>query len=296
MDELSFKNTPFLIIFFGGMLMQNARLPDGSVINAGEYIANVHTDLYCLHCGAKVFFVSPTTGRNPFFRTSGRRPDTTHKDWCPEKRELKIFDSLKRIKTYKPDPKGKSTESHTLNLDLNDTNKVKHHGQVPEIGREHPKKKLTYANRYTAKEHALPNKADSLDALLKYLNNSIDILAATTIRFNGEYYSIPEIIIDQGSAYQLTSKDNKKDVIVYGAINTVVKLETVMYLNFTNEGNLPPFTVVIFKKRFKNFTDVVDKLEGSRVLVSGKIEFNKMSNRTQMIICCRSQLGTINKM
>ncbi len=275
--------------------MQNARLPDGSIINPSEYVANVHTDLYCLHCGARVFFVSPTTDRNPFFRTSGRTPDTTHKNWCPEKRELKIFDSLKKIKTYKPDPKAKRTEPHMLNLDLRNPNKVNYRGQVPEIGWEHPKKKLKYTNKYANKENALPKRVQSLKALAKYLNNSIDILAATTIRFNGEYYSIPEIIIDQNSAHELAIKGNKNDVIVHGTIGSVVKLETVMYLNFTKEEGLPPFTVVIFKKYFDDFQDIKKEHEGSKVLVYGEVEFNKISNRTRTIIYHRRQLEVIDK-
>lgn len=272
--------------------MQNARLPDGSIINPKEYIPGIHDgNLRCPYCGAKVIFVSTNTTREPFFKTTGKSTESKHLDNCPQKRNVEVFNSIKQIRNYHPDPTRPSTGQHVLHLELGDLyHERKANTSIPEIGWDHPKKQLDYANQYPDKKHELPDRARTLKALARYIKNSEAVLASTIVKFNGAFYPISEIVIDQNMAHDIALTGNELERFIYGTVFSVVRLEKVMYINFDQQDGALPFTIVVFQKSFKKFTYTKEKLEGKNVLVRGIIRFNSRTNQTETTVWSNSQL------
>lgn len=271
--------------------MKNARLPDGTIISTDEYIPGVHAGkIFCPYCGAKVFYCCTNTSREPFFRTSGKSPESTHRNDCSQKRILAVFNSMKRINNYKPDPKRKNIKQHILQLKIPGLDEA-FPGEVNEIGWDHPKKKLHHVNQYSNFKNELPPTARSLKALIRYLKNSDEVLYSTLVKFNGMSYRINELVIDQNAAYELAIKQNTLERFVYGIVVSVVELQTVTFINFERQNNDRKFTAVIFDaKNNPKFTYEKAKLEGEAVLVRGLLRYNSKADQAEITISSDIQL------
>ena len=73
-----------------------------------------------------------------------------------------------------------------------------------------------------------------------------------------------------------------------GKVAEIHKTEKVIHLNFEMKYPETPFTAVIFARSLHHFTNVVDRLEGTRVELSGKIEDYK--GRPQVVLNKEKQL------
>lgn len=73
---------------------------------------------------------------------------------CKEVRTLIVFDSLKTVNRYTGKVDGNN--KHLIELDFASNNGVQiPHGPIDEIYESHPKKQLTYVNRYLGTRNAL---------------------------------------------------------------------------------------------------------------------------------------------
>jgi hypothetical protein len=274
--------------------MQNAKLPDGSIINAKEYIANLHKGkIICPYCEVPAIHVVPHD-RQPFFKTTGRGK-SKHKENCPEYRDLSIMNSINKIKRYSTkieDLTDYTEYIFNLNLDNIDIDKAPH-GKIQEISSSHPKKKYRYTNKYNDRNYA-PAVIKTLALLAKLIKDNNSELDKIVFNCNGRKYLIEEIIIDQNKAFDLvsTSQNENRDYVVYGKVRSVVPLKTVKYINFDEQDGMKSFTAVIFKEYFPFFT-CEDKIIGKPVLIAGKLKLNKIYNQTEIIVKSDLQINTI---
>jgi len=274
--------------------MQNARLIDGSIINANEYIRNLHEGkILCPYCDAPVIYVMPQE-KDPYFKTTGKN-NSIHDKYCSERRELAVFDSIRQIKRYtaKIDDLTDYKE-YIFNLNLENIHiDEEHRGKVNEIGFNHPKKKLKYTNRYGNTKNALRN-IRTLDLLAKIIRKNYKELNKIVFDYNGCKYLLEDIIIDQNKAFELASTGQIKDIdyVVYGKVRSLISRETVKYINLEEQDGMVPFTGVIFKDHFPDFT-YDERINGKPVLIAGKLLLNKMYNKAQIIIKSDLQVSPI---
>jgi len=192
--------------------MQNARLPDGNIINAKEYIQGLHKGkIICPYCDAPVIHVMPND-RNPYFKTTGSGK-SIHSKNCSEHRELAVYNSLKLIKRYTTKIEDLTDcKEYIWELDLESTDIDKApRGKVNEISPKHPKKKHEYANEYINTKYA-PQKIKTLDLLAKLIKDNSEELDKIIFNYNGCKYFLEDIVIDQNKAYELVSTRQQKSI------------------------------------------------------------------------------------
>ena len=276
--------------------MQNAKLPDGTIINAKEYIESVHKGkIYCVYCGATVIHVNPED-RDPFFKTTGQTDKSRHLDNCVQKRNLQVFDSLKMINKYTT----KLADTHSngeyiikINFDSFDIRKQPK-GQTPEIGFDHHKKKLPYANGYTNYKDSPIKSITSLKTIARLLKNKPEELAKIVLVVNGQRYRLNELVLNQNQANELArSNIGNLDYIVYGQVMSVKRREKVIYINMSVQDGMEPFTAMVFKKYFVHFKYKDEKLIGNPVLIAGRLKLNDRNNKAEMVIYSSKQLEVL---
>ncbi|MQL53631.1 hypothetical protein GFC01_15440 [Desulfofundulus thermobenzoicus] len=275
--------------------MQNALLPNGKIINAKEYDQLIHGEkLFCVSCKKPVIYVGSDQGnREPFFKTTGRG-ESIHKEDCKERRTLIIFDSLKTINKYTTDmSKMDSEDKYLIKLDFAPDNKEQiPHGSIDEIDESHPKKKFTYAYKYSKKRSTLPKRITSLSQIARLLKNKPEDLSRITFTQQGELFSFTDIVIDQDKATEIAlgNKYTNIDFIIYGVVRSVIKTEKVMFVNLDTQDGLKPFDIFVFAGDFKWFTLTKEQLEGKPILARGKIKFNERYNKAEMRVRFNKQI------
>ncbi|MBM7854929.1 hypothetical protein JOC37_001309 [Desulfohalotomaculum tongense] len=276
--------------------MQNARLPNGQIINAYEYDRLIHGDkIYCCYCKAEVIYVGIGNRNNvPFFRTTGRNK-SVHEDYCPEKRQIKQIKTLKALNKYTVDiNKANLNDFHVIKVDFsnNDIARIPH-GEISEISKNNSKKRLNYTLSYSNRKNCLVRRITSLATIAKILQqNTPEQLRKIALDIGGKMVPINQLVIEQNKAYEISKTGNfyLPWFIVYGKVRSVVKLNKIMFINFDEQDGLKPFAAYIFSGYYKYFTYTKEQLEGKHILVQGNIKFNEKYNKAEIQVMCNNQL------
>lgn len=190
------------------------------------------------------------------------------------------------------------SDFHVIKVDFG-YNDITHmpHGEISEISKNNPKKKLNYTLSYSNRKNCLVEKITSLATIAKLLQkNTPKQLSKIALDISGKMTLVNQLVIDQNQAYEIAKSSNfyLPWFIIYGKVRSVVKLNKVMFINFDEQDGLKPFTAYIFSGHYKFFTYTKEQLEGKHVLLQGNIKFNERYNKTELQVILNKQLYLLN--
>jgi len=277
------------------MLM--AMLHNENIVSAMEYDPEAHGNrLYCMDktCKAPVIFVPGSENISPHFKTTGKG-DSVHSTSCGFYEPLDLVGSIKKVKEYQDDKLQENMNEIVIRLSMN---RIDPDREVATVEREKREKK---PNELKVKnENLTPQTISSVKGVVKLLTeHEPDILSSILINVGGGHkVPLSQIIVNQDEAHKILWEDKmlkNVDYFVYGRVANIVKRETVMYVNF--EETDVPFTLVVFKKHWKDFSYTEEKLKGKDVLVYGHLRKNDYNNKrlTEMIIKSDKYLEKIKR-
>lgn len=276
--------------------MKNALLPNGEKINAIEYDPMIHgVEIYCLSCKRPVIHSKAKYSNiEPYFKTTGKGL-SKHTPGCSEKREVKQIETIKKLNRYTTDiSKVNPNNFHIIKVQFGNIN-IDHmpHGEMNEVSRNNPKKKLGYTLIYSGRQNHSLGQITSLSTIAKLLRvNTVEDLSKTVLEINGKMLLVNQFVIDQDQAFEIAKSGNFyiPFFVIYGKIGFVKKLDKVMFINFDVQDGLKPLSAYIFSGHYKYFTYTKEQLEGNYVLIQGSLKFNEKYNKTEIQIKWNKQL------
>ena len=270
--------------------MHSARLKNGRIISANDYLPDEHgSALYCLDlmCNVPVHYVQESE-KVPFFKTSGKA-DSVHKEGCAFASKLTFEHAVSKVSAFQQEFSDNGLDEFIVRLN---TNKLDP-DYVP-IERGEPKEKEVDPNaikeiKEKKEKKDSPQTLSSLASLVKLFTSvEPDLLATVKISYKGHKLPISLLISDYHSIHHRLWNEETLDIpyFIHGKIHKIIRLPKVLYLNMHDAEDYY-FSIIVFEKYFKHFTYKDEELLDRSILVMGKLRkntFTKGMKNTEMII------------
>ncbi|RKJ74814.1 hypothetical protein D7X33_19200 [Butyricicoccus sp. 1XD8-22] len=270
--------------------MHSARLSDGRIIPAKDYIPNIHgTAIFCLDstCKVPVHFVQESE-KVPFFKTSGKGA-SVHIQGCAFASKLTFESAVSKVSAFQQEFSEKGLEEFVVRLN---TNKIDPDYVPRERGE--PKEKEVAPNaikeiKEKKEKRDSPQTLSSLASLVKLFTSvEPDLLATVKISYKGHKLPISLLITDYLSIHHRLWKGETLDIpyFIHGRIHKIIRLPRVWYFNL-HDGEDFYFTLIVFEKYFKHFTYTDEELLDRPILVMGKLRkntFKEGKQNTEMVM------------
>lgn len=279
--------------------MNSAILHNGQVVLAKEYNAEVHGNrIYCIDksCKAPVIFVPGGENIAPHFKTTGKNA-SKHAITCGFFKPLSFAETIEKVEEYQNDFLERGLKETIVRLNLN---KIDPDYEPRTIEREENKDKKTDTDKIKIKEkNETPASIGSLKSVVKLITSyEPDILSSILVNVKGKKIPISSLIVNQEKAHDLLWNGGlipNINYFVYGVIETVLRREKVIYINFKPVNKIL-FSLIVFDKYFKYFTYRDEELIGKQVLAWGVLQKNtyKEKNTTEMAIKSDRYIEIVN--
>jgi hypothetical protein len=272
--------------------MRTALLPDGRLIHADEYNESVHGfNILCLdkNCRAPLIFVPKSDKAASHFKTIGKNSDSKHSTKCGFYQPLDIVESIEKVTEYQADILQSSVKKTLINLNMKrldpdyEPKKTERDQQAAEQDPDKIK---------TKEKNESPGSISSLKSVVQLMvGYEPDLLS--TIYFNignGRKVPLSNIVMNQERAHDILWSDQafrEVGYFVYGQVESVLRLEKVMYIKLEKIHDVS-FTVVIFEKYYKFFKLSEEQLKGKEVLIYGILRKNEYQGRNTTEIVIKS--------
>jgi len=279
--------------------MQTALLANGQVIQAKDYIPDVHgVRLFCIDqsCRVPVIYVQGNQNTVPFFKTTGKG-DSIHKESCGFFRKLSFQETLKKVTEYQQNLQGKGIKEVVVRMNLHtldpDYQKKTVHRETKEKTDDPSKVKVK-------NENDTPQTISSLRSVTKLFTYEPDILAGIIVSIQGKKIPISELIRSYEDSHRaLWSDELNKNLpyFIHGKIEKVIRREKVWYFNFPIIEDNHYFSLVVFDSHFKYFSYKDEDLLGKEILAYGFLRKNSYREgkfSTEMIIKSDKFIDFIN--
>lgn len=269
-------------------VLNSAITYNGSVVTAREYSKEVHGNrLFCIDSGCKVpvIHIPESENKAAYFKTTGKN-DSKHATGCGFSKPLTFEESVKKVEEYQGELFEKGITEKVIRVNLN---KLDPDYEPREVNKENAKKKKDPEEVKIKSENATPSSIGSLKSIVKLMtSHEPDILSSILVNVKGKKIPISSLIVDQKKAHNLLWSEKSFPYIgyfVYGKVESVLRRQKVIYINFSLKDNVP-FSLVIFDKYFKHFNYTDSELEGKNILAWGILRKNTFQekNNTEMAI------------
>ena len=271
--------------------MHSALLPDGKVVTAVTYDANLHgTRLQCMDkgCRAPVSYIPGTHEIVAHFKTSGKG-DSVHKEGCGFARKLSFQETVNKVGEYQADISKQGVREIVVRLNLNSIDPDYESRAVEREDSEKVKEKQELDDKALKESKPTPKQIGSLKTVKKLFTTvEPDLLASIYLSIKGNKIPISELIMTHEQAHHALWEERALSVpyFIHGKIDKVIRREKVWYINFQTPAEYY-FSLVLFDRHFQHFTYSDKDLIGKEIMACGLLKKNKYKEEkksTEMII------------
>lgn len=271
--------------------MHSARLGDGRIISAKDYLPDVHgPSLFCLDstCKVPVHYVQESE-KVPFFKTSGKSA-SVHIQGCAFASKLTFESAVSKVSAFQQEFSENGLDEFVVRLNTNklDPDYVPRERGEPKEKEVDPNaiKEIKEKKEKTDK----PQTLSTLASLVKLFTSvEPDLLATVKISYQGHKLPISLLISDYYSIHHRLWKGETLDIpyFIHGQIHKIIRLPRVWLFNMHDQEKEFFFTLVVFEKYFNHFTYTDEELLERPILVMGKLRkntFKEGQQNTEMVI------------